>query len=31
MIGVSRGGFDKQGSGLDTALVPEDLLEAWKR
>jgi hypothetical protein len=31
MIGVSRGGFDKQGSGLDTALVPEGLLEAWKR
>jgi AAA+ ATPase superfamily predicted ATPase len=31
MIGVSRGGFDKQGSGLDAALVPEDLLEAWKR
>jgi uncharacterized protein len=31
LIGVSREGFDEQGSGLDTALVPEDLLEAWKQ
>jgi hypothetical protein len=31
LVGLSRGGFDKQGSGLDAALVPEDLLEAWKR
>ena len=31
LIGVSREGFDKRGRGLDTALVPEDLLEAWKR
>ena len=31
LIGVSREGFDRRGRGLDTALVPEDLLEAWKR
>lgn len=31
LIGVSREGFDEQGRGLDTALVPEDLLEAWKQ
>ena len=31
LVGVSREGFDQQGRGLDAALVPEDLLEAWKR
>jgi AAA+ ATPase superfamily predicted ATPase len=31
LIGVSREGFDEQGKSLDAALVPEDLLEAWKR
>ena len=31
LIGVSREGFDEQGKGLDAALVPDDLLEAWKR
>jgi hypothetical protein len=31
LVGVSREGFDQQGRGLDVALVPEDLLEAWKR
>ena len=31
LVSVSREGFDKRGRGLDTALVPEDLLEAWKR
>jgi uncharacterized protein len=31
LVGVSRRGFDEQGRGLDAALVPEDLLEAWKR
>lgn len=31
LIGVSRAGFDEQGRGLDVALVPGDLLEAWKR
>ena len=30
LVGVSREGFDEQGRGLDAALVPEDLLEAWK-
>ena len=30
LIGVSREGFDEQGRGLDAALVPEDLMEAWK-
>jgi uncharacterized protein len=31
LVGVSREGFDQQGRGLDAALVPEDLLKAWKR
>jgi hypothetical protein len=31
LIGVSREGFDEQGRSLDAALVPEDLLEAWKQ
>ena len=31
LVGVSREGFGQQGRGLDAALVPEDLLEAWKR
>jgi uncharacterized protein len=31
MVGVSREGFAEQVRGLDAALVPEDLLEAWKR
>lgn len=29
--GVSREGFDEQRRGLDAALGPEDLLEAWKQ
>jgi uncharacterized protein len=31
LVGVSRAGFDEQGRSLAMALVPEDLLEAWKR
>jgi hypothetical protein len=31
LVGVSREGFDQQGRGLDVALVPEDLLETWRR
>jgi len=31
LVGVFREEFDVRGRGLDVALVPEDLLEAWKR
>jgi hypothetical protein len=31
LVGVSREEFDVRGRGLDVDLVPEDLLEAWKR
>jgi hypothetical protein len=30
LVGVSREGFDERGRGVDVALAPEDLLEAWK-
>lgn len=30
LVGVCREGLDEQGRGIDVALVPEDLLEAWK-
>ncbi len=31
LVGISRDGFNEQGRGLDSALVPANLLEAWKR